>query len=111
MRRRGLRPLAPALERVAEAVAPASLLGRAQRAWTGAAGERIADESEPVSERAGEVTVACSSSVWANELSLLSDDLLARLNETLAAPGSPPAVRALRFVTRPPGPAGVQPGN
>jgi len=111
MRRAGLRPLAPALGRVAEAVAPASLLGRSQRAWAGAAGERIARESEPVSERAGEVTVGCSSAVWANELSLLSDDLLAALNGSLAAPGAPPAVRALRFVTRPPGPTGPGPGN
>jgi predicted nucleic acid-binding Zn ribbon protein len=92
-------------------VAPASLLGRAQRAWAGAAGERIARESEPVSERAGEVTVACSSAVWANELSLLSDDLLGRLNAALGSAGSSAAVRALRFVTRPPGPGGPEGRN
>lgn len=106
MRRAGLRPLAPALARVSERVAPASLLGRAQRAWPGAVGERIASESEPVSERAGEVVVGCSSAVWASELTLMSDDLRERLNAALAAPSAPAAVRSLRFVTRPPSPAG-----
>ena len=62
------------------------------------AGEAVASESEPVAEREGTVTIRCSSSVWASELQLLSEDLLARLNAALGEPGRRPPVKALRFV-------------
>jgi predicted nucleic acid-binding Zn ribbon protein len=54
----------------------------------------VAAESEPVSERAGVVTVACRSAVWAQELELLAPDLLARLNGRLESG----RVTRLRFV-------------
>ena len=74
--------------------APATLLARVQGVWRGAAGEAVAAEAEPVSERAGVVTVRCASAVWAQELELLSGDLIERLNSAL---GEPAAVRGLSF--------------
>jgi predicted nucleic acid-binding Zn ribbon protein len=99
VRRPGLRPLSAALESVARGAAPATTLARVQEHWREVAGPTVAAESEPSSERDGTVTVSCSSAVWAQELELLSPDLLEGLN---AALGAGP-VRALRFVaTRPP---------
>jgi hypothetical protein len=60
----------------------------------------VVEEAEPVSERAGTVTVACRSAVWAQELSMLAPDLAERLNRALEAPPEVPAVRELRFVVR-----------
>ena len=91
MRRRGPRPVSVALERVTDRLAPATLLAEVQRAWPGAAGA-FAAEGEPVAERDGVVTVACASAVWAQELDLLSEEVLARLNAALGRP----AVRRLR---------------
>jgi predicted nucleic acid-binding Zn ribbon protein len=97
MRRRGPRPLATALDRLTAELAPATLLAAVQRAWPRAAGEAFAAQSSPVSERDGVVTVACSSSVWAQELDLLSERVVERLNEALGRP----AVKGLRPQARP----------
>jgi predicted nucleic acid-binding Zn ribbon protein len=94
MRRQGPRLLKRALEQVAGQVAPATTLARVQSAWREVAGPVVAEEAEPVSERAGVVTVSCRSAVWAQELELLSDDLAARLNEALGGQ----AVKSLRLV-------------
>ena len=97
MRRRGPRPLAAALDRLTGELAPATLLAEVQRAWPGAAGEAFAAQSAPVGERDGVVTVACTSAVWAQELDLLSERVVNRLNEALGRG----AVRALRPQARP----------
>jgi predicted nucleic acid-binding Zn ribbon protein len=83
MRRAAPRPAAAAMERIAAQLAPATLLAEVQRVWPHAAGEAFAAQSEPVAERDGVVTVACSSAVWAQELDLLSELVLERLNERL----------------------------
>ena len=96
MRRPGPRPIATALEGYTREAAPATLLARVQASWPEVAGEAIAAEAAPASERGGTITFSCSSGVWANELDLLSRDLLQRLNATLGdAAGE--AVKALRF--------------
>ncbi|MEA2419123.1 MAG: hypothetical protein QOE60_1329 [Thermoleophilaceae bacterium] len=82
-----------------EDLAPATTLARVQSAWTTVAGEAIAREAEPVSEREGVVTIACASSVWAQEIELLSRDLAGRLNEALGAPPAAPLVRSLRVTS------------
>lgn len=98
MRRRSSpRPIAPALERVADAVMPPTLLAEVQRAWPAAAGAALAAAAEPVSERAGVVTVACGSAVWAQELDLMSERVVAAVNEQLGRE----AVRRLRAVATP----------
>jgi predicted nucleic acid-binding Zn ribbon protein len=94
VRRRAPRPLSAALAAVAGEAAPATLLAGVQSAWRGVAGEVVAAEAEPASERDGIVTIACRSGVWAQELDLLADDLLERLNAALAGDAR---VRGLRF--------------
>jgi len=82
--RRAPRPLASALAPLQQALAPATLLAAVQRAWPTAAGEAIAREAAPVSERGGVVTVACSASVWAQELDLMAPLLIEQLNAAIA---------------------------
>ena len=93
-RRRAPRSLAAALATALERTEPATLLAAVQRAWPEAVGDAIAREARPVSERDGVVTVACRSATWAQELDLLSDQILVRIRETLASEGG---LRGLRF--------------
>ena len=97
MRRRGPRPLGIALGDLADRLAPATLLAEVQRAWPEAAGAAFAGQCTPDGERAGTITVACSSAVWAQELDLLSEQVVDRLNERLGRP----AVKGLRPQPRP----------
>ena len=94
MRRPGPRPLSNAHDNVLPDVAPATLLAQVQAAWKEVAGDRMAEAATPVSERDGVVTVACESGVWAQELDLLTPDLLARLETALGGPSA----KKLRFV-------------
>ena len=98
MRRPAPRPLADALAPVRRDLAPATTLARVQEAWPMVAG-LAAREATPVSERSGAVTFACRSSVWAGELTLMADDLRARLNGVLGDGSARPPVTELRFVT------------
>ena len=102
MRRLAPRPLRTALEGALPDAAPAGLLASVQAAWPDVAGTTVAAEAEPVSERAGTVTVACRSAVWAQELELLGGDLVGRLNAALKKPRDPAPLAALRFVVRNP---------
>ena len=92
MRRSAPRPVGVALEALADALAPATLLAQVQRAWPEAAGEAFSNVSEPVGERDGVVVVACDGAVWAQELDLMSELVVGRLNAALGRP----AVRRLR---------------
>lgn len=97
MRRRAPRPIAAALEELGGELAPQSALTRVQTAWARAVGPQIAAHSQPMTERAGTVTVACDAAVWAAELEMQAPQLLATLNAILGA-GS--EVMQLRFKTR-----------
>jgi predicted nucleic acid-binding Zn ribbon protein len=97
MRRRGPRPVGHALDAVTARLAPATLLAEVQRAWPAAAGTAFAPHSEPWAERDGEVSVACPEAVRAQELDLMSELIVGRLNEALGRP----AVRRLRVQARP----------
>ena len=92
-RRRAPRPAANALRAALDRAAPKTPLAGLQLAWSEVVGERIAAVASPVSEKAGEVLVACADSVWAQELDLMQAELLERLRPRLgeAAP------RALKF--------------
>jgi predicted nucleic acid-binding Zn ribbon protein len=61
-----------------------------QAVWEGVVGERVAAAAQPVSERQGEVTVACADPVWAQELDLMQEQLQRGLREQLGkdAPSS-----------------------
>jgi predicted nucleic acid-binding Zn ribbon protein len=90
--RRAPRPAALAVESLARSLAPATLLAEVQRVWPQAVGEAVAAAGRPTAERDGVVTVSCTSAVWANELDLLSNQLVESLNGAL----NRPAVRAIR---------------
>ena len=76
-RRHGPRPVSFALEQLADQLEPPTPLAAVQRAWPRAAGA-FANVSEPVSERDGVVVVACDSAVWAQELDLMSEVVVAQ---------------------------------
>ena len=94
MRRPAPRPLSLALDELRERLAPATPLAAVQRAWPEVAGAAIAAEARPVSERSGVVTIECRSAVWAQELDLLSGQLVEQLNQALERP----VVRSLRCI-------------
>jgi predicted nucleic acid-binding Zn ribbon protein len=75
-------------------VEPATLLAAVQGCWADAVGAGVAAEARPVREREGTVTVECRAATWAQELDLLQDDLLERVNGALGEP----RVRRLRLV-------------
>lgn len=83
MRRRGPRPLTSALDALASTVAPLTPLARIQAAWGEAVGPAVAENAEPLRERAGVLTVYCPQSVWAQEIALMGVELSARLNTAL----------------------------
>ena len=96
MRRRKLTPVSGALDALTAELAPATLLAEVQRAWPEAAGPTFAPYSEPWAERDGEVVVACPEAVRAQELDLMSELVVERLNRALGRP----AVRRLRVQAR-----------
>ena len=98
MRRPAPRQIAAALTPVIHRSAPPTTLARVQSSWDEAAGPVVSAEARPVAERDGVVTVACRSAVWAQELELLSAELLERVRRSLATP-EPPPLRGFRFVT------------
>ena len=51
-----------------------------------------------MSERRGAVTVSCRSSVWAQELQMMSAEVLTSVNRTMGERAGSPAVESLRFV-------------
>jgi predicted nucleic acid-binding Zn ribbon protein len=83
MGRSAPRPAALALREALQRSAPRTELASAQTAWRQAVGEAIAAEAEPVSETDGVLTVRCRSATWAQELTLMEGEILARLGESL----------------------------
>jgi predicted nucleic acid-binding Zn ribbon protein len=96
MRRRGPRPVGHAIDALTASLAPATLLAEVQRVWPDAAGAAFAPHGTPFRERDGEVVVACPEAVWAQELDLMSELVVERLNTALGRP----AVRRLRVQAR-----------
>jgi predicted nucleic acid-binding Zn ribbon protein len=92
-RRRAPRPAATAMRAALGRAAPKTRLAATQAAWAESVGEKIAATTRPVSERAGEVTISCSDSVWAQELDLMQEQLIDRLRERLGEQ----APKSLRF--------------
>jgi len=93
-RRRAPRPAASGLRTALARAAPRTPLAALQASWAEVVGERIAAVAQPVSERAGEVTVSCADSVWAQELDLMQGQLLERLGDRLGEQ----TPRSLRFL-------------
>jgi predicted nucleic acid-binding Zn ribbon protein len=95
MRRRGLNPVGAALDSLADRLEPPTVLAKVQRVWPQAA-PAFAEHGEPWAERDGEVLVACPEAVWAQELDLMSELVVERLNEALGRP----AIKRLRVQAR-----------
>jgi predicted nucleic acid-binding Zn ribbon protein len=95
MSRSAPRPLSIAVERLAGSLSPATTLARVQEVWEAAAGSAVAAAAQPTAERGGVLTVTCEASVWAQEIALLSAQLIPRLNDALGAP----EIRELRCRT------------
>jgi predicted nucleic acid-binding Zn ribbon protein len=74
-----------ALEGLNSTLAPATTLARVQKIWERVAGPAIAACARPTGERDGVLTVTCTAAVWAQELDLMSSELIPRLNSALAA--------------------------
>jgi predicted nucleic acid-binding Zn ribbon protein len=83
VRRRSPRPLTEALDRLATTVAPQTPLARIQAVWPESVGPAVAENAEPLRERAGVLTVYCRQSVWAQEIALMGVELTARINAAL----------------------------
>jgi predicted nucleic acid-binding Zn ribbon protein len=77
------RPLTLALEQLTGSLAPASTLARVQEVWAGVAGPVLAGAARPTGECDGVLSVTCEASVWAQELTLMSGELIERLNAAL----------------------------
>jgi predicted nucleic acid-binding Zn ribbon protein len=94
-RRRVPRQAAEAIRAARERAAPQTGLAAVQASWAEAVGERLAAVATPVSERAGTLTVECEDGVWAQELDLMQEQLLERLQAVLGER----APKALKFRT------------
>jgi predicted nucleic acid-binding Zn ribbon protein len=97
--RRGPTPLASALDRIRDDLAPQTLLAEVQRVWGAAVGPAVAAEAQPSAERGGVLTVSCSASVWAQELDLMAPMILEQLNSQLRRGAQ---ITRLRCVAVPP---------
>ena len=84
------RPGSLAFREAIQRLAPPTGLAAVQTVWPQAVGDAIAAVAEPVSERDGVITIRCQSATWAQELTLMEGELLARLRERLgeAAPAA-----------------------
>jgi predicted nucleic acid-binding Zn ribbon protein len=89
------RMLSSALGDLTASISPATRLARIQGVWEQAAGPAIAGSARPTAERDGVLTVTCGAAVWAQELDLMADSLIARLNGALGEE----AIRELRCRT------------
>lgn len=65
--------------------------------WRSAVGPRIADRARPIAIERGVLVVKVVTSVWANELSMLAPQIIAKLAEPSEAGAPGIAVKSLRF--------------
>jgi predicted nucleic acid-binding Zn ribbon protein len=94
MRRGRERPIADAVMRLAESLAPQTPLSKIKRAWPEVVGKPMAAHSKPAQLKGSLLTVECSGSVYAQELELQSRRVLTKLAEELSAQ----VVEKIRFV-------------
>jgi len=83
LHREAPRRLSNAMELLTREAAPATTLARVQGVWEQAVGSAIAAAAKPVSEHGGSLVVVCETAGWTQELSMMSTDVLSRLNEAL----------------------------
>jgi predicted nucleic acid-binding Zn ribbon protein len=96
-RRAAPRPLALAMDALAQRVEPATPLARIQRAWPAAVGPHVAPHATPLRERGGVLTVYCAESGWANDVALSALQYVAAINRELGDE----TVREIKVTGRP----------
>ena len=82
-----------ALDRALDPIAPKTPLAEIQRLWPAAVGPQIAAVTKVLEELDGTVTIECENTIWANELEMMSPQLL----EKLASQMDGAAPEKLRF--------------
>lgn len=76
--------MSSALDAVMARVEPKTPLAKLQRTWPAAVGEALAPHATPTAMSGdGVVTVSCDAAVWAQEVDLLSYEVIQRLNAEL----------------------------
>ncbi len=95
-RRRDFESISSALGELTGQMQPQTAIAKVQSAWPVAVGETVARWAQPVSERGGVVTFACTDSMVAHELEMMKPELLKKLENQLVdwAPSE------LKFVIR-----------
>jgi predicted nucleic acid-binding Zn ribbon protein len=83
--RRAPRPAITAIQALADALAPQTLLADVQRVWPETVGDLVAAHATPTGEHDGTLIVSCDAAVWAQELDLMGPELVERLNAALGA--------------------------
>jgi predicted nucleic acid-binding Zn ribbon protein len=71
------------MELLTREAVPATALARVQGVWEQTVGSAIAGAVRPVSEHGGSLVVVCETAGWAHELTMMSTDVVSRLNEAL----------------------------
>jgi predicted nucleic acid-binding Zn ribbon protein len=83
MSRAAPRTISAAIGELNAKLAPATALARVQEAWAAAAGPSISAAARPVAEHDGVLMLSCDAAVWAQELELMADVLITRINAVL----------------------------
>lgn len=86
-----------AVGRLVGSLQPISALAEVQRVWPEAVGTALAARATPTAATNGLVSVTCENAVWAQELTLMSGELVKALNVRLGAG----VVRELRCTATP----------
>ena len=71
------------LKRFRANVHPKSRIAEVQNVWPMVVGKLLAGKCSPVSERGGSIKVDCESSTWASEVSMMSNEIVEKLNSHL----------------------------
>ncbi len=99
MRRGRERHLGAAFQRMAESIAPSDPLTTLTVAWPTVVGEAIAKHTRPSAIKGSELLVECDSSVYAQELELLSRKVLKGVAECIDGP-TPTSLKCVLRKTR-----------
>jgi predicted nucleic acid-binding Zn ribbon protein len=86
MRKAAPHALGETIRQLRDETQPATLLAAVQAQWRTAVGDHIAEQAWPVRDRDGVITVECRAATWAQELDLLHDELLERVNSQFEEP-------------------------
>ena len=99
MRRGRERHFGPAFHRMAESIAPTDPLTKVTIIWPTVVGEAIATHTRPSAIKGNDLLVECDSSVYAQEIELLSRKVLKGIAEGIEGP-SPTSLRCVLRKTR-----------